>query len=188
MVQDSAVDKLIAARCAYQRGVSRHYDEVLNEVIRSVESSGSVGKADIGALALWKRISASTRWASALLAEPDAEVRRTTTEVVALARNAAVPAPEAASDALACLAALPGFKTRGALASAVLLAAAPDRMAIYDRRARTGLRRIEHPLSGTKNIYRRYLETVEELRDQLLQHGYEWTARDVDKALYWLGR
>lgn len=187
MVVVSTVEQLVEARRAYEARVSEHYDEVLEAVIQSVESSGSVGKADIGALVLWKRISASTRWASALLAEPDAEIRRTTTEVVALARNAAVPAPEAASDALACLAELPGFKTRGALASAVLLAAAPDRMAIYDRRARAGLREVGCPLSGTKNIYRRYLETVEELRSQLLQHGYEWTARDVDKALYWLG-
>jgi len=182
-----AIEKLVASRRAYEDGVSKYYDEVLEDVIRAVETTGSVGKADIGALVLWKRISASTRWASALLAKPDTEVRRVTTEVVALARDPAAPASEAASAALARLAGLPGFKARGALASAVLLAAAPDRMAIYDRRARAGLREIGLPMSGTKNVYRRYMETVEDLRRQLRLHGHEWTARDVDKALYWLG-
>jgi hypothetical protein len=39
----------------------------------------------------------------------------------------------------AALAPLPGFRTGDALASAVLTAAAPDRMAVYDWRAHTAL-------------------------------------------------
>ncbi|OLT53440.1 hypothetical protein BJF89_17590 [Corynebacterium sp. CNJ-954] len=167
--------------------MSDHYDELLEQVIRRVDSSGSLGKAEIAALSFWKRLNANTRWASALLVRPDAEVHAVTARVVAAARDRSVPTPDAASAALELLAVLPGFKARGPLASAVLLAAAPDRMAVYDRRARAGLARIDCPLVGTSRVYVRYITLVETLADQVNARGYQWTARDVDKALYWLG-
>ncbi|MFF8293578.1 hypothetical protein ACF068_30835 [Streptomyces sp. NPDC016309] len=61
------------------------------------------------------------------------------------------------------LAHLPGFRTGDALASTVLTAAAPDRMAIYDRRAHSGLRTLDIPLSHAPGRYSRYIERIDQL-------------------------
>ena len=83
---------------------------------------------------------------------------------------------------------LPGSSTGDALASAVLLAAAPDRMAVYDRRAQTALQRLGLELTASPGRYGRYMGLVEQLREQAASMaGSLWKARDVDLALYWLG-
>ncbi|MFG2472323.1 hypothetical protein ACGFXB_43790 [Streptomyces canus] len=83
---------------------------------------------------------------------------------------------------------LPGFRTGDALASAILTAAAPQRMAVYDRRVQHALDTLGLTLTRTPGRYGRYLQ----LLDDLLQHGGAradgWTARDIDTALYWTGR
>jgi hypothetical protein len=71
----SGWDELQQARQAYAATVAPAYDEVLEQVADRIEAEGSVGKADIGALVLWKRLSASTLWAGRLCALPDATVR-----------------------------------------------------------------------------------------------------------------
>lgn len=95
--------------------------------------------------------------------------------------------PKAASAGRRALAALPGFKNGDALASALLLAAAPERMAVYDRRAQSGLRTLGFALSAAPGRYARYMRLVEDLRVIAKRHGHPWTARDVDVALYELG-
>ncbi|MFJ4967142.1 hypothetical protein ACIP6P_32705 [Streptomyces sp. NPDC088729] len=57
---------LVSAGESYRASTSLAYDEVLAEIAQRAERSGSLGKSDIGALVLWKRLSARTPWASAL--------------------------------------------------------------------------------------------------------------------------
>ncbi|MBQ0890871.1 hypothetical protein KBZ94_39155 [Streptomyces sp. RM72] len=145
-----------------------------------------MGKADIGALLLWKRLRADTRWASALMTTADAEVRRATAAAMTAVLDTSVSPSDAARAGRAALAPLPGFTRGDALASTVLTAAAPDRMAVYDRRAHTGLRSLGIPLSDASGRYSRYIAAL----DQLLAHAPSparvWTPRDLDIALYCL--
>jgi hypothetical protein len=88
----------------------------------------------------------------------------------------------------ALLAALPGFARGDALASALLLAAAPSRMAVYDRRAQAALAVLGVRLSAAPGRYGRYMALIETLRGELSASGAgDWTARDVDLALFALG-
>jgi hypothetical protein len=106
---------------------------------------GSAGKADIATLSFWKRMRADTPWVTKLLLRPDTEVREVTVRAVAAARGGEVI--EAAGDAREMLRQLPGLGRGTALASALLTAAAPTRFAVYDKRARTGLRKVELELT-----------------------------------------
>ncbi|CAM5452111.1 hypothetical protein SAFG77S_02609 [Streptomyces afghaniensis] len=73
---------------------------------------------------------------------------------------------------------LPGFRTGDALASAVLTAAAPTRMAVYDRRVQHALDDLGLTLTRAPGRYGRYMQ----LLDDLLKHGGPrtggWTGRD----------
>ncbi|MFD5464826.1 hypothetical protein ACFWIQ_18665 [Kitasatospora sp. NPDC127059] len=184
---DRAWDVLVPARAGYLAGVSPHYDEVFDEVALRARRSGSLGKADIAALAVWKRLTARTRWVAELMGLPDGLVRAVTGRAVTAVRDTAVARGEAARAGRRVLADLPGFGTGDALASAVLTAAAPDRMAVYDRRVQGALDALGLTLTSAPGRYGRYLR----LLDDLLRHGGAraegWTARDVDTALYWAG-
>jgi hypothetical protein len=107
---------------------------ILHQVAHRARTAGSLGKADIGALLLWKRLRADTRWAGALMAVADADVRKATKAATLAVRDTSLSRSQAAGVGRAALAKLPGFTFGDALASAVLTAAAPDRMAVYDRR------------------------------------------------------
>ncbi|MFE2696971.1 hypothetical protein [Streptomyces mirabilis] len=141
---------------------------------------------DIAALVVWKRLSAQTPWVSALMSLPDTHVRSVTERAVAAVRETA-PRTEAARTGRAIVWELPGFRTGDALASAVLTAAAPARMAVYDRRVQQALDCLGLALTRAPGRYGRYMQ----LLDDLLQHGgaraVGWTARDIDTALYWAG-
>jgi hypothetical protein len=163
------------------------YDEVLFEVAGRIAGAGSIGKSDIGALLLWKRLQANTRWARQLMGMPEVEVRAVTAPAVEAVRDKTVSVPVAAQRGRRLLSSLPGFASGDALASALLLAAAPDRMAIYDRRAQLGLELLGKTLTPARGRYGRYLALVEDLRNLAHQHDRPWLARDVDLALYWLG-
>lgn len=180
-------DVLIPARSGYLAGVSPHYDEVLHEVAQRTEHTGSLGKTDIAALVVWKRLSAQTRWVSALMSLPDTQVRAVTERAVTAVRDTTVPRSEAARAGRGIIWELPGFRTGDALASAVLTAAAPQGMAVYDRRVQHALDTLGLPLTPTPGRYGRYLQ----LLDGLLRHGGPradgWTPRDIDTALYWTG-
>jgi hypothetical protein len=180
-------DKLSAAHQAFNSSPSPAYDEVLHEVVERVQRSESVGKSDIGALLLWKRLRADTKWARRLMVLEDREVRKVTAEAVLAVNDASLSIPEAAAQGRKALSSLPGFVTGDALASAVLVAAAPERMSIYDRRAHAGLEKLGLTLSSARGRYKRYMQLVEDLRKHASARGMVWSARDVDLALYQLG-
>lgn len=180
-------ETLRASHAAYISGTSRAYDEVLMEVAARIRATGSIGKTDIGALLFWKRLRANTPWVSELMAMSEQKVRSATEIAVTAVNDVSLSVPIAASDGRAALSPLPGFRTGDALASALLLAAAPERMAVYDRRARAGLKILDLELSPAAGRYGRYMKLVEDLRTTANLHGHTWNARDVDVALYWLG-
>jgi len=119
---------------------------------------------------------------------PDKEVRLYTGRAVAAARDESKSVPEAARAARSALTALPGLGQGDALASAVCFAAAPQRLAVYDRRAHRGLRELDLHLDDRRGRYARYMQLVEQCREELAEQGRTWSARQVDLALYWLGR
>jgi hypothetical protein len=185
---DRVWDVLLPARASYLADVSPHYDEVLHEVAQRTEHADSLSKTDIAALVVWKRLSAQTRWVTDLMSLPDTHVRAVTGRAVTAVRNTTISRSEAARTGRGIIAELPGFHTGDALASAVLTAAAPQRMAVYDRRVQHALDDLGLTLTPAPGRYGRYLQ----LLDDLLRHGAAradgWTARDIDTALYWTGR
>lgn len=181
-------ERIVTALDEYHQDASPTYDEVLVQVAERAAGTGEMGKLDIAALTGWKRLNASTRWMNALMGTPDSDVRAATREAVANANDETLSTPGAAATARGDLAELPGFRSGDALASAVLLAAAPQRMAVYDRRAHAGLSRLGYDLTNGPGRYGRYIELIEQIRVECQSAGSELTARDVDLALYWLGR
>ncbi len=172
---------------AYKGVASPFYDEVLYEVSERAARRGSIGKADIGALIAWKRLNANTRWVAALMGTSEETVRGATSAAYAAARREA-SLPTAAGAARSALSTLPGFGVGDALASAVIVALAPDRMAVYDRRAQLGLERLGCTLTREPGRYSRYMALVEQLANDTKQVGMPLSAREVDLALYTLGR
>ena len=180
--------RLEAARAEYGRQAPGAYDEVLSEVAARVSTAGSIGKSDIGALLLWKRLRADTLWVRRLMSMPDTEVRAVTAQAVHAVCDTDVPVPEAARQGRQLLSSLPGFTTGDALASALLVAAASDRLAVYDRRAQRGLELLGDTLTSFPGRYGRYMYVVQNMLELAHEHQRPWIARDVDLALYWLGR
>jgi hypothetical protein len=96
--------------------------------------------------------------------------------------------PQAARRARQAQLNLPGARTGDPFASAVILAASPDRMAVYDYRAHLGLWLVGLRLPDGSGLYYRYMELVEQCRSELLKHGHgTGTTREVDLALFTLG-
>jgi hypothetical protein len=171
-----------AARAAYGTD-DAPYDEVLIEVQKRAQLARSLGKADIGALLFWKRLQANTPWALELNQTPDQDVRTRTARAFAAVNDATLSCGDAARLGRKELKELPGFRHGAALPSAVLLACAPDRMAVYDRRALKSLHAVGIELKA--NYYGDYMEIVESLVEQSREFvGSAWTARDIDKALF----
>ena len=180
------VKKLLAAYKSYSNYADGSpYDEVFLDVQAGVERSGSMGKADIGALMLWKRLNLSTKWARALNNMADREVREITGEAIKLARDPLAPITDAARQGRQALVGLPGCRNGHAVASTILTAGAPTRMAVYDVRAIRALGDLACPLS--KRRYGDYMEAVVELMEEVNRTGVNWCPRDVDKALFMLG-
>jgi hypothetical protein len=167
--------------------VSPYYDETLNTLSAATAVYRSLGKVEIGALVLWKRMPANTAWAARLQALPDGQVRQHTAAAVDAATNPNLSAQEAARAGRTALTPLPGFEVGDALASAVLVAAAPERMAIYDRRAHAALERLGLHLTNTPGRYGRYMALIDQLTRQVGEAGHHMTPRQIDTALYWLG-
>ncbi|MEC3853730.1 hypothetical protein [Paenarthrobacter ureafaciens] len=184
---NAAWETLLGAHESFQSGASPAYDEIFNEVSGRICESGSVGKTDIGALLFWKRLRADTRWVRDLMAVSDEEVRLVTTKAVVAVNDTSLDVRAAASRGRSALSALPGFARGDALASALLAAAAPERMAVYDRRAQKGLEKLGLSLSAARGRYGRYMGIIGNLKNIAKHRGHAWSARDVDLALYWLG-
>lgn len=79
------------AHADFHSEASEVYDEVLIEVSDRIRSSGSIGKADIGALLFLKRLRADTRWVRDLMVMADSEVRDTTRRAVSAVNDTALP-------------------------------------------------------------------------------------------------
>lgn len=182
------VQQLIAAADQHAAEVSSAYDEVVEQVVARVADAGSLGKLDLGALSAWKRVRADTPWMARLMSCPEHKVRQHTERAVTAAQDESRAVPEAAAAARSALIPLPGFGNGDALASVVCFVAAPMRLAVYDSRAHLGLQRLDLILDNRPGRYGRYLELVEQCRDELADQGHKWPARQVDLALYQLGR
>ncbi len=180
------VEKLIAAHAGYRNSRNEYYDEVLNEVEDRIAASGSAGKTDIAALVSWKRLNANAVWVRKLMQLPESAVRDATGTAFEAARSTELIS-EAAASAVEALHPLPGLRRGGAVASAVLTAGVPERMAVYDRRAHESLRKLGISIGYKAGIYSRYMAVVEALRNDVNNsRGLAWRARDVDLALYWM--
>ncbi|MDH6513740.1 hypothetical protein M2163_009288 [Streptomyces sp. SAI-135] len=178
-----AWDALAPARADYLASVSPHYDEVFHDVAQRTEHTGSLGKTDIAALVVWKRLSAQTRWVTALMSLPDTRVRAVTKRAVTAVRDTTLTRSEAARTGRGIIGELPGFRTGDALASAVLTAAAPQRMAVYDRRVQHALDTLGLPLTPAPGRYGRYLHLLETLLHHRPPHAGNWPPHDLDTAL-----
>jgi hypothetical protein len=170
-----------------QEAISPYYDEVFVEVQQRISEAGSVGKAEIAMLAFWKRLRADTAWVMTLLGKADFDVREVTGPAVVAARAGDVV--EAAGRAREMLRPLPGFARGTALASAVLTAAAPSRLAVFDKNARRGLQDVALELADDASpFYANYMALIEQCRAEAADAGLQWSARDIDLALYMLGK
>lgn len=185
-VEPAHVTALINARARY---VESHYDEVLHEVAARIEARSSVGKTDIGALLFWKRLRANATWVLKLMVMGDDDVRAITASAVAAVNDQGLSLEQAAHDGRAALTALPGFKSGDALASAVLFAAAPERMAVYDRQAHRALTELKLDLDHRSGRYGRYMRMVELVVTAVNESdaSHHWIPRDAVLALYALG-
>ncbi|MFF9677578.1 MULTISPECIES: hypothetical protein [Streptomyces] len=183
-----AWDVLVPARAAYLAAVSPHYDEVFWDVAQHVERAGSLGKRDIAALVVWKRLSAQTRWVTALMSLPDSQVRAVTEQAVASVQDLTLSLGEAARAGRSAISELPGFVKGDALASAILTSAAPTRMAVYDRRVQRAIDLLGLTLTDRPGRYGRYVDLLDTLLKNSGGRADGWTPRDVDTALYWAGK
>jgi hypothetical protein len=179
---------LIESLGRYQEANLREtYDETLSVVVDRVLAAGHLTKADIGSLVLWKRISAQTRCPKDLGNTPDSEVRKATGSAFELANDRSRPAAEVGQGARWALNGLPGMSPRseGALASSVLVACAPERMAVWDRRVKAALELIGMPIKAGPRYYGRYLERVAELQATMASETDDtFSPRHVDLALW----
>ena len=158
------VEKLIAAHAGYRNSRNEYYDEVLHEVEDRIAASGSAGKTDVAALVSWKRLNANAVWVRELMQLPESAVRDATGTAFAAARSTK-SISEAAANAVVALHPLPGLRRGGAVASAVLTAGVPERMAVYDRRAHASLRKLGISIGYKTGIYSRYMAVVVEHLD-----------------------
>ncbi|MFJ6074023.1 hypothetical protein ACIQFU_24830 [Streptomyces sp. NPDC093065] len=181
-------DILILARAAYEAAVSPHYEVILWEVAQRVDRTGSLGKTEISALIVWKRLSVQTRWVTSLMSLPDSDVRAVTGRAVASVRDLGVSRGEAARAGRSIISGLPGFRHGDALASAILTAAAPQRMAVYDRHVQCAIEVLGLTLTDESGSYGRYMALLDALLEHSGGRAEGWRARDIDTALYWAGK
>jgi hypothetical protein len=155
-----------------------------------IQASGSAGKLEIGAFTAWKRLRADTPWMAQLMALPDTVVREHTGQVVAAANNGDFDVMKAGARACLALEPLPGFRSGGALATAVCHAAAPQVLAVMDKRAIAGLRVVglSLPSARGRTPYLCYSNLIEQCRRELSDFAHIWSARQVDSALFQLGK
>ncbi|MEO9322275.1 hypothetical protein ABFT23_02215 [Nocardioides sp. C4-1] len=162
------------------------YDEVLRAVSARAAADGSLGKADIGGLVLWKRITAQATWATRLMETPDSVVREATAAAYVAANDETVSIPVAGQVAWTAMRPLPGMGGAGALRSAVLLALSPTRMAVWDRRVAASLTALGRLPKYGDGFYERYLTTLLDLAGHMGTSNPDrrHTPRDVDLALF----
>lgn len=102
-----------------------------------------------------------------LMLTPETKVRAVTGAVYTTANDMSVTVPVAGQAAREALWDLPGMGGTAALASAVLLALAPKRMAVWDRRVGTTLSALGRLPESGDGFYGRYLTVAPELAEQM---------------------
>ncbi|HTC70662.1 MAG TPA: hypothetical protein VK662_13920 [Acidothermaceae bacterium] len=165
-----------------------HYDQTFRIASDAIRTTREAGKAEICLLVTWKR-SAQGSWLGAFLALDDADVRAWTRHAFEPLWDQSADPVTVAGEAFARLrhADIPGFG-RTALPSALLCAADPQRLAVYDRRAQTALDNLHLRIDGAHGFYAGYIAVVTQLRHDLADlSGHPISARDVDEALYEYG-
>lgn len=187
MEPQQRVGELHAAVEQYHNSASPFYDEVVKEISKRAADQGNLGKADIGALVAWKRLNANTRWMANLMRSSDAAVRASTAEARKSALDDGSTLELAAAGARSALALIPGFGVGDALASAVIYALAPGRMAVYDKRAQAGLELLGLELTSKSGRYGRYMALVDQLVREARVEGLSLSAREIDLGLFILG-
>jgi hypothetical protein len=173
-------DQVVAERLLEAMGhYLPYYDEIFWQVNARISEHREAGKLDLAALICWKR-SAQGHWVSDLMELQDAKVRRHC--------RAALAAELTDQERLDALAPLPGFGSKYAIATAVLACYNPAEFGVLDRRALDGLQRIQHPIIRGRGETLRYLERIRQLRDLARRIRPSVTARQVDQALWVIGR
>ena len=155
-----------------------NYDEVFWAVHDRIRESGEGRKLDLAALICWKR-SGQGRCVSDLMRIPDERVRKITRRAFAASAD---------QQRLDELSPLPGFVRKYAIATAVLTAYDPAEFGVLDRRALQALERVGRPVSLGRGVTLRYLERVRELRDIVRVVRPDITARNIDQALWVIGK
>ena len=174
MDDDEVVGRLLKAMGQY----GPYYDEVFWQINAHICEQGEAGKLELAALICWKR-SGQGHWVSDLMELPDAEVRERS--------RAALATGLTDQQRLDFLAPLPGFRSKSALATAVLACNDPDEFGVLDWRALEGLQRIDRPIKRGRGETLRYLNRVRELRDLTRGSRRSVTARNIDQGLWFIG-
>lgn len=159
------------------------YDEVFSQIGDDISDLGHLKKVHISALAAWKRLNLSSRWAKSLQELPDltlAEMSRplfeeeiSMTERISRFSTSGIP----------------GFRSGTfAVASTVLAAWRPIDFGITDRRSREALRSLHCGCNNDVNTYTTYLSHLHLIRDQVPGLAYTLrTARHIDSVLFSFG-
>jgi hypothetical protein len=169
--------RLLDAIDAYNLNSST-YDEVFLAISDRINDDREAGKLDLAALILWKR-SGQGSWVKDLLATPEGRVREVTREAFATAGDLPV---------LRALESLPGFKSHGPIATALMAAKDPYDWGVLDVRAINALASLGRSIGPSRGKTLRYLTEVRRLRDDLATERPEITAREIDKGLWWLDK
>lgn len=156
-----------------------HYDEMLDEVHHRLQSNGHATKLDLNALTTWKRVRA-TKWAVQLNHLAEKTVADATENAFAAATD---------RDRIDALWPIPGFRSAGAMTSALLAAWRPDLYGVLDKHARwakaTAVSRTCRCDWRDLPIYEEHLRQL--ARELTATTGTAWMPRQVDMALYKLG-
>lgn len=189
----NADDRIAAMQEALKSArIESTYDQIFDEVAARITAAGEMGKLDVAGIVLWKRLSAATTWALALMEMPERDVRAITACAVAAVRSASSPTHAAAAGRRE-LRRLPGCTRNGTpLPSALLCAVDPVRLPVYDQHAGRALQRLDVPVApkrrGVHDFYPRYTKAVSGLCEEARERGLDWSAHDVDVALYCVGK
>lgn len=188
VLSDSASAALIEAGQKAAEDTSKHRSSVLDDVAARAKKNKSLRKADIAALAFWKGMNAGAQWVPKFLDLKEKDVEKATAKAYKAANKSSLHVSEAAAKAYDALSELPGFENGDVLTSAVVLACAPKRMAIFDSSIEAGLKKADLELPAGPQKYADYLGLLREMRRDLKADGHDWTAHEVAAALSRLGR
>ena len=156
------------------------YDEVFESVHERMAGNGFATKMDISALLFWKRIE-TKKFRMHLLETSDSKVRSVT--------QAAFADGMSNADRLDAMRPLPGCKSGIAVPTTILAAFDPGRFGIYDERALKALKRLRVP--NCKCTISRgdiFFDHLARLATEMSVVGNSWTPRQVDMALFKLGK